>query len=180
MEFEFSDLMFAFSLTLLAGLSTGIGSLISLLTNKTNKKFLSIALGFSAGVMIYVSFVEILDEAKFTLIAELGERKGSWITVVGFFLGILIIAIIDKFIPESHNPHEAHTVEELDGNSEHHKNSLMRTGLFSALAIADPRSLVTGSDAALGVYSNIESASPTFFPRIKSITIFTFLEEIRI
>ena len=52
------------------------------------------------------------------------------------FLGILIIAIIDKFIPESHNPHEAHTVEELDGNSEHHKNSLMRTGLFSALAIA--------------------------------------------
>ena len=85
MEFEFSNLMFAFSLTLLAGLSTGIGSLISLLTNKTNKKFLSIALGFSAGVMIYVSFVEILDEAKFTLIAELGERKGSWITVVGFF-----------------------------------------------------------------------------------------------
>ena len=56
---NFSNILFAFSLTLFAGLATGIGSLLSLLTQKTNTKFLSVALGFSAGVMIYVSFVEI-------------------------------------------------------------------------------------------------------------------------
>ncbi|NLP33673.1 MAG: zinc transporter ZupT [Clostridiales bacterium] len=133
---EFSNLLFAFALTIFAGLSTGIGSALSLLTNKTNKKFLSVALGFSAGVMIYVSFVEIFVEAKVALTAALGIKNGNWATVGGFFLGMLIIALIDKLIPESDNPHEAHTVEEMDGNSEHHKNSLMRTGIFAALAIA--------------------------------------------
>ena len=62
----------AFGLTLLAGLSTGIGSLIALVSRRTNRKFLSVALGFSAGVMIYVSLVEILDEARATLTAQLG------------------------------------------------------------------------------------------------------------
>ena len=136
MEFELSNIIFAFALTLLAGLSTGIGGLIALLTKRTNKKFLSISLGFSAGVMIFVSFVEIFNEAKETLISQLGEKGGAWATVGGFFLGILIIGIIDWLIPDDHNPHEAHTVEEMDGNSEHHKNSLMRTGVFTALAIA--------------------------------------------
>lgn len=51
--------LYAFLLTLIAGLSTGIGSLISLTTKTTNKKFLSVSLGFSAGVMIYVSMIEI-------------------------------------------------------------------------------------------------------------------------
>ncbi len=136
MEYELSNIVFAFTLTLLAGLSTGIGGLIALLTNKTNEKFLSVSLGFSAGVMIFVSFVEIFDEAKVTLMAELGEKPGAWATTGAFFLGILIIGVIDRLIPEDHNPHEVHTVEEMDGNSEHHKNSLMRTGVFTALAIS--------------------------------------------
>ena len=133
---EFTTILFAFSLTLFAGLATGIGSLLSLLTKKTNAKFLSVALGFSAGVMIYVSFVEILVKAKDALISALGEKTGTWATVGGFFFGILIIALIDKFIPSTQNPHEIHTVEEMDGQSESHKKNLMRMGLFTALAIA--------------------------------------------
>ncbi len=133
---NFSNILFAFSLTLFAGLATGIGSLLSLLTQKTNTKFLSVALGFSAGVMIYVSFVEILVKAKDSLISALGDKMGSWATVGGFFFGILIIALIDKFIPSTQNPHEIHTVEEMDGQSESHKKNLMRMGLFTALAIA--------------------------------------------
>ena len=135
MDFEISNIVFAFILTLLAGLSTGIGGLLALVTKKTSKKFLSVSLGFSAGVMIFVSFVEIFDEAKITLISQHGERGGSWATV-GSFSRYIDIGIIDWLIPEDHNPHEAHMVEEMDGNSEHHKNSLMRTGVFTALAIA--------------------------------------------
>lgn len=132
---EFSTIFFAFALTLFAGLSTGIGSALSLLTKKTNTKFLSLALGFSAGVMIYVSFVEIFVKAKDSLVSELGEVKGTWATVGAFFFGILIIALIDKLIPETENPHEVHTVEEMDGKSESHKKNLMRMGVFTALAV---------------------------------------------
>lgn len=132
---ELSNVLFAFGLTLLAGLSTGIGSALSLLTKRTNTRFLSVALGFSAGVMIYVSFVEIFMKAKESLTAALGEKPGTWATVGGFFLGILLIALIDKLIPQTENPHEVHTVEEMDGKSESHKSNLMRMGLFTALAI---------------------------------------------
>ena len=130
------NVLFAFSLTILAGLSTGIGSLLSLLTNKTNTKFLSIALGFSAGVMIYVSFVEIMVKANDALSTALGPKPGAWVTAGGFFGGILLIGLIDKLIPSAENPHEVHTVEEMDGKSEEHKSKLMRMGVLTALAIA--------------------------------------------
>lgn len=55
--------LFAFSLTLIAGLSTGIGSLIATFAKRANTKFLSISLGFSAGVMLYVSFMEIIPKS---------------------------------------------------------------------------------------------------------------------
>lgn len=130
-----STVIFAFSLTLFAGLATGIGSALSLLSKRTSTKFLSVALGFSAGVMIYVSFVEILVKAKDSLTSSLGMKMGTWATVGGFFFGILIIALIDKLIPSTENPHEVHTVEEMDGNSKSHKANLMRMGMFTALAI---------------------------------------------
>lgn len=155
---NFTEVLFAFSLTLFAGLSTGIGSALSLIAKKTSTKFLSVALGFSAGVMIYVSFVEIFVKAKDSLTSVLGETAGAWATVGGFFFGILVIAIIDKVIPETENPHEIHTVEEMDGKSEEHKTKLMRMGVFTALAIAIhnfPEGLATFtaalSDPSLGI-----------------------------
>jgi ZIP family zinc transporter len=54
-----NTVLFAFGLTLFAGLATGIGSALAFFARTTNTKFLSVALGFSAGVMLYVSFVEI-------------------------------------------------------------------------------------------------------------------------
>ncbi len=121
---------FAFLLTLIAGLSTGIGSIISLLTKTTNKKFLSVSLGFSAGVMIYVSMIEIFFKAKESLVLELGEKIGYTITTVSFFLGMLFIAIIDKLIPSDENPHE------IQNTKDKNNKKLARMGLFTALAIA--------------------------------------------
>ena len=130
------NVLLAFGLTALAGLSTGIGSALALLTKKTNTKFLSVSLGFSAGVMIYVSMVEIFFKARTTLAAELGERLGSWVTVGAFFAGILLIAVIDNVLPNTENPHEIHRVEEMDGNKGARESKLLRTGVFTALAIA--------------------------------------------
>ena len=130
--------LFAFGLTLFAGLSTGIGSVLAFFTKTTNTKFLSLALGFSAGVMIYVSMIEIFFKAKDALVAEMGEKMGSWITVASFFGGILFIALIDKLIPSAENPHEIHMVEEMDEAEKKILNNkkLMKTGMFTALAIA--------------------------------------------
>jgi len=130
---EFTTVLNAFLLTLFAGLSTGIGSALAFFTKKTNTKFLSISLGFSAGVMIYVSFVEIFFKAKESLVSVMGLKTGSWITVLSFFSGILIIAIIDRFIPNVENPHEIKKVEDMDKNGS--KTKLMRMGMFTALAI---------------------------------------------
>jgi len=130
------NVVFAFSLTVLAGLSTGIGSLMALLSKKFNPKFLAGSLGFSAGVMIYVSLVEIFAKAKTFLTGALGESTGYWITIVSFFTGIGIIALIDKLIPSFQNPHEVKNLNKDIISSKSPDRSLYRMGLFSALAIA--------------------------------------------
>lgn len=127
-----------------AGLATGIGSLLAFFTDQTNRKFLSVALGFSAGVMIYVSMVEIYCKGREALIEALGTRSGSWAAVGAFFGGILLIALIDRLIPDRENPHEIHGVEELDTSGEDCSPNcrdkamsarMLRMGILTAAAI---------------------------------------------
>lgn len=132
------NVIFAFGITLFAGLATGIGSCLAFFTNKTNTKFLSLSLGFSAGVMIYVSMIEIFVKAQDSLRLALGKELGEWITVIAFFGGMLLIAVIDKFIPSSENPHEVSKVEKLSeetNESQLKANKLLRMGIFTALAV---------------------------------------------
>ena len=134
---DIESILIPFGLTLFAGLSTGIGSALAFSAKRTNTKFLSAALGFSAGVMIYVSFVEIFPKANDTLTAELGRVAGHWATVTAFFAGILFIAVIDKLVPSFENPHEAHRAEEMDSEKlAADFTKLYRMGMFTALAIA--------------------------------------------
>lgn len=156
MNFSAQSVLTAFAMTLFAGLSTGIGSLIAWFAKKTNTKFLSVMLGFSAGVMIYVSMVEILKESNTLLTKALGLKTGSWISVAGFFGGMLIIGLIDRFVPSVDNPHEIRKVESMSDGSgscpagevsmkrglrlmssagSPHESKLMRLGLFTAIAI---------------------------------------------
>jgi len=123
--------------TLFAGLATGVGSLLAFFTKTTNTKFLSFALGLSAGVMIYVSMIEIFFKAKDALVSSFGDTEGYWITVVAFFGGMLVIGIIDRFIPTYSNPHEVKKVEDMKkpGNAINDPE-LMKMGMFTALAIA--------------------------------------------
>ena len=157
---ELNNVLLAFGLTLFAGLATGVGSALAFFTKTTNTRFLSGALGFSAGVMIYVSMVEIFFKARNSLQAALGDTKGYWLTVVAFFGGMLVVGIIDKFVPSFQNPHEPRMVEEMsiDAEGARRKGELMRMGMFSALAIGIhnfPEGLATFTsalkDPALGL-----------------------------
>jgi ZIP family zinc transporter len=157
------NLWFALGLTLFAGMATGVGSGIAFFAKRTDFRFLSIATGFSAGVMLYVSFVEIFFKGLAALTDSFGANWGAWLNVASFFGGILLIALIDNLIPAAENPHEVHSEEEIaplhdpsapepdfsdasrisgkmhdPGMHDHHlrRGKLMRMGLFTALAIA--------------------------------------------
>jgi ZIP family zinc transporter len=157
-----NDVWFALGLTLFAGMATGIGSIIAFTAKRTNYRFLSVSTGFSAGVMLYVSFVEIFHKGAYALVESYGDPAGHWINAGSFFAGILLIALIDNLIPAAENPHETHAEEEIAplhdpsfavpsdtrirksahepeaGSHDHaaRHGKLLRMGLFTALAIA--------------------------------------------
>ena len=121
--------MFALSLTIFAGLATGIGSIIALFAKTTNTKFLAGSLGFSAGVMIYVSMIEIFQKSRTYLSAAVGDTKGYYFAVISFFAGILFIGLIDYFVPSAEG--DIGNLSEKDSRSV----ALKRMGLMTALAI---------------------------------------------
>jgi len=139
MAYTANEVLFAFSLTLFAGLATGVGSALAFFAKQTNIRFLTASLGFSAGVMIYVSMVEIFVKGRDALESAAGSSLGYLYTTLAFFCGILIIAIIDKLVPSFENPHEIHDLSEMapvDAVEAKKRKNLHRMGIFSALAIA--------------------------------------------
>lgn len=140
-DFTQHQLLLAFLLTLFAGLSTGIGSAIAFFTRRTNTSFLSVSLGLSAGVMIYISFVELLADSFDAMKQLYGDRPGTIYSILSFFGGILLIALIDRFVPEKSNPHEMHSVEEIDRYDPEKKRTptnykMLRVGLVTAAVLA--------------------------------------------
>lgn len=155
MQFTFEQIFIAMLLTLFAGFSTAIGSIIAFFSRKDDLRVLSLGLGFSAGVMIYISFMEILPTALKDFKNYYNSHWAELLGLACFFGGILISLLIDKLIPEDVNPHEPkEDLSELKicplpqkgqnppkfhpGEKLHQVNTkaLKRTGIFTALAIA--------------------------------------------
>lgn len=152
-----NEVLFAFGLTMIAGLSTGIGSLIGFFAKRTNTRFLSASLGLSAGVMIYVSFMELMPESVKLLSEHYPEKTANIYMLLAFFAGIGLIALIDRLVPEDENPHEMHMVDE-----ENPQKRLKRTGIMMALAIGIhnfPEGLATFATAL----ADINMAIPIMF-----------------
>ncbi|AKK02783.1 zinc transporter ZupT [Corynebacterium epidermidicanis] len=124
-------MILAFALTLAAGLSTAIGGLVVLKRREPTQLFLAAALGFSAGVMLWVSFLEIMPEATANLQESFGEKRGAWAATGAFFAGVLLIGIIDRLVPEPVNPHETHVGDGQDLSAQ----AFSKMGLMMALAI---------------------------------------------
>ena len=153
----------ALMLTLLAGLATGIGSGIAYFIKKPKITYLAFSLGLSAGVMIYISFMEMLPQAVADLGRIWGHRRGEMWALAAFFGGIGIMALIDLLVPEHENPHEYAGIDRPTAPPDSGK--LMRTGLLTALAIAIhnfPEGIATFAaalgDLKLGVFIAIAIA----------------------
>ena len=124
-----SNVVFALSLTVLAGLATGAGSVIALFAKTSNTKFLAGSLGFSAGVMIYVSMIEIFQKSRTYLSASVGDKAGYYLAAASFFAGIIFIGLIDYFVPSTDG--DIGNLTEKDNRS----IALKRMGVMTALAI---------------------------------------------
>ena len=158
----------AILLTTLAGLSTAVGSAVAFFAGPRNYRFLSWGTGFAAGVMIYISFIELMEEGLEMAEEFFNAGAAGWIITGAFFVGILIMFIIDQLVPHEQNPHEARSEEDLAEVGRHSHgpgavamsdtSKLERTGVMTALAVAIhnfPEGLVTFlaalQDPALGV-----------------------------
>ena len=122
----------ALLLTSIAGLSTGVGGLLPYFSKTSNTTLLSVALGFSAGVMTYVSFVDLFPQALELLSDKFPTQANLWL-VIAFFGGIACIFLIDMLVPEADNPHEVHTPDEIKAAQT--KQPLKRVGMLMALAV---------------------------------------------
>ena len=127
----------AFMLTIAAGLSTGVGSLIAFFVKDKSTKLLTFTMGLAAGVMLYLSFMEMLPHALHALAesnAHAGHDHGhhhhdysKWYAIVAFFGGMLLVGLIERLMPHEHNQHEI---------EHHHDSKLMRVGVMTAIALA--------------------------------------------
>ncbi len=165
----------AFILTILAGLSTVIGAFLVFWVRTTCTKFLSFGLGFSAGVMIYLSFFELLKESNYLLA---GSPKGNYsgLVVLMFLFGLAIAGVIDFF---THNRVEAcpglgcgktevtnlgnrwHGHRHRHGQRFWSQQALLRTGIFTAVIIAIhnfPEGIVTFTTASVNMVFGVSIA----------------------
>lgn len=135
--------------TLVAGAATSIGAALGVLGRGTSPKLLAGGLGLSAGVMLYVSFVELLPEGTRILSGGgMPTSRGTALAVLAFFLGIAVIAVIDRLVPAAVSPHEfSGRMDGTGGLAEVRapeqraadqalRARLLRTGTVTAIALA--------------------------------------------
>lgn len=120
----------AMLMTLFAGLTTAIGGGIAFIVKKDNLRALSVGLGFSAGVMIFLSFTDIIPEAS-EMLAVNYPNMHEWMVFMGFIIGIVVAILIDYFLPDHVDPDELADPEAPCN----HRHKIKRAGLLTAIAI---------------------------------------------
>lgn len=128
-----SNVAVAFVSSALAGLATMFGALIVFVSKSDNKKFLSSALGFSAGVMVFISFMEMMPMAQENFMKTMSDKNAQWMVLASFFGSMAVFGIISHLVPEADAPHEIKTEHELEERSE--ELALEKVGMKSAIAI---------------------------------------------
>ena len=146
-----SAVLFAFLVTLGAGLATAVGAAVGLFARHTNRQFLALALGFSAGVMIYVSFVEILPKAGDYIAQGVSDMTGAVTTAGAFLAGLAGMAIMYRVIPDLEHPELTNPSTKLPGEEQ-------------PVLVADRMLFTAGLGVALAVtLHNFPEGMATFF-----------------
>jgi len=88
----------AFIISTIAGMSTLLGSIVIFFNIKENKinKFITFCLSFSIAIMIGISITDLIPTSFFTIFFNYSFAKATTITLLSFFVGIILINIINK------------------------------------------------------------------------------------
>ncbi len=130
-ELSAHQVLFALSVTLAAGLATGLGSVMVVFSKKPNPRLLAFGLAFAGGAMVYVSLSEILNKSISSFTTAYDARLGFTYGTLAFLGGVLLIAIIDRLIP---NPHQSLSSDD-PLFRENNRAYIKRVGLLTAIAI---------------------------------------------
>lgn len=122
-----NNIITALFLSFFAGAATAVGGLLSFFVKKDNFNVLALGLGFSAGVMLFVSFMEILPQAEIALRQFYSVKTAAWCALGCFFGGIVLAACADAFLKDTHH---------LESKSLSKENKLKKLGIFTAAALA--------------------------------------------
>ena len=88
----------AFAMSLGAGAATGIGACFVLCTTSLDRRLLACTMAFSAGVMMYVSFAEILVKSQMAFQdASVGPSDAYALATLCFFGGFATDQLFGKF-----------------------------------------------------------------------------------
>lgn len=118
-------------LSFFAGLATVIGGFVTFIIKKDDFRALSLGLGFSAGVMIFLSFTDLISNAA-TLLKPHYPQNYNWLVYIGFIVGVIVAFSIDYFVPD--HVDESEFTKNKENISDHH--GVKRAGLLTAIALA--------------------------------------------
>ncbi|KAF1015707.1 MAG: Zinc transporter ZupT [Stenotrophomonas maltophilia] len=121
----------ALAVTLAAGLATAIGSLLVLFSRRPNPRLLAFGLAFAGGAMVYVSLSEILNKSIESFGLAYGAKSGFTYGTLAFLLVVVVIVLIDHFIPNPHDSLDKQDPEFRDNSRAY----LKRVGLLTSIAI---------------------------------------------
>ena len=107
-----------FGLSLLAGLGTGLGGLLAVV-RKPGQRTAGLLMGLTAGVMITLSFLELVNEAW--------QASGYLVTASGFAAGAFLMFLVDSLAPHIRFREEERKASDA---------RLLRTGLLVAIGIS--------------------------------------------
>lgn len=122
-----NDVLLAFLVCVVAAAATMVGGLSIFFTKQSNTRLLAFGLAFAGGAMIYISLVEIFWKSLSDFSQVYPDKEAYSLTTFFFFVGVLLLVAIDRFVP---NPHNSFTANEGED-----KSSLRRVGLMAAIAI---------------------------------------------
>ena len=110
-------MLFALTLTTLAGLSTGLGGLVVFLVRRPRQRTMAFSLGFAGGVMITVSLSDMLPHAVGTYTETMGRFPAALAAVSLCAAGMMIALLLERCVPDEAELAARHAGSARDGKS---------------------------------------------------------------